>query len=139
MFKKHRGVFSRTITGPESGLEPGESYTLSLRIPTAVQFDQPVVEQVGGEIRTNGVVAGWEGVLDSETGQPLEFSPAHLAEFMDDAPIRGAVLGEIRKLYIEALSGELLRKNSKAPPSTGPAAAPPAPAAAATPPSGSAA
>ena len=97
-FKIKRGPFERTVTVRE-----GEQYAIMASIPTDADFSGGLVDVKCME--------GWSGVNDTDTHEPLPFTPENWAEFVADDCIAGAVwraLGELRK---DAVSGELYRGN----------------------------
>lgn len=120
-FKRKYGPFERKIE------VDGETFTVLMAVPTYDDMIQPPVAL----IRDGGILAGWGGdVRDSDTGEPLPYTPENRAAFVGHTPILGALIAETGKLYQDALSGELFRGNSKTPPDGGPVAAVPAPSAA---------
>lgn len=111
MFKKHRGLFTRPV---EVAL--GETYQLTLEIPSEGVFSTPLPTLVGDPPHILGTIRGWADVNDTDTGEPLELNAANWAAFVADPCIEGAVWRTLSKLRTEAMSGELLRGNSKTPP-----------------------
>lgn len=118
-FKRKYGPFERQIEAA------GEVFPVEMDIPTYDDMVNPVQA-----IRDGRVLVGWgAGVTDSETGEPLPYTPENRADFVGTTPIMGALIEGMNKLYQEALSLELFRGNSKAPPAGGPVAEAPAPSA----------
>lgn len=118
MFRKHRGLFTRPVE-----VAPGETYQLTLEIPSQAVFNAPLSTLVGHPPHISGAIRGWADVSDTDTGEPLELNAANWAAFVADPCIEGAVWRTLSKLRTEAMSGELLRGNSKPPQPTGPTAA----------------